>query len=225
VQNDSVSKIVSRYFAVLTKQAFVYRNHTYTPKKVTVSPLLLRGYMCPSQCGGCCQGQFSLDYLPCEDKPAGVAPRVIDFNGREVIVYSDLQGDHDLHHCRHLRQADGRCDIYPVRPFSCDFELIRTLEYADADHANVLTQKLYGRGWNMLRVGALCEMTPATPETVKEVIRKLNRLQDWAGHFGIETWAGDIIGLIQNSRLAKGPVTLDPNSCKCARFGLGGAEA
>jgi Fe-S-cluster containining protein len=34
----------------------------------------------------------------------------------------------DSKHCRHLQRETGRCGIYHVRPFTCDFELIRTLQ-------------------------------------------------------------------------------------------------
>lgn len=198
---DSVDKIVTCYFAVLARRPFVYKGRVFKPKPVRVSPALLRGYTCPVGCGGCCP-RFSLDYLPDEEHPSGVLPRAIAFDGRAVLVYSDLQVDHNEHHCRNLRKVDGRCGIYPVRPFSCDFELIRTLLASSTDRPNTLTQKLFGRGWAMLRVdderGALCEMTPADHASVDDVVRKLQRFQQWADHFGVDTWVPDLINRLEN---------------------------
>lgn len=50
-------------------------------------------------------------------------------------------------------------------------------------------QKLYGRGWNMMRVdgerGALCKMTEPDAESVADVDRRLARLEIWMLHFGL----------------------------------------
>lgn len=201
---DSVDKIVTSYFAVLTKVPFVYKEVTYQPRPVYVSPLLLRGYTCPAGCGACCL-KFSLDYLPSEPHPLEATPRVIRFDGRKVRILSDLQEDNLSGSCHNLSQEDGRCGIYPVRPFTCDFELIRTLSFEDGP--NVLTQKLYGRGWNMMRIdgerGAMCEMTPHDSKTIAEVVRKLSRLQEWANHFGVDTWIAEIIQVVESRSLLK----------------------
>jgi Fe-S-cluster containining protein len=200
--SDSVDKIVKRYFRCLTRVPFDFAGERIEPQPLIVSPLLLRDYTCPINCGACCF-RFSLDYLPSEDRPEGAVARKIDFDGRKVKVYSIMQEEGD-HFCGKLNRENGRCGIYQQRPFSCDFELIRTLE---SETQAVLTQKLYGRGWNMLRVdgekGNLCEMTPVTEHSKSEVIRKLRRLSEWAGHFGIETWAETIVDLIQRGRLTR----------------------
>jgi hypothetical protein len=77
---------------------------------------------------------------------------------------------------------------------SCDFELIRFICSKDK---TLLTQKLFGRGWNMLRVdgerGALCSMTPPSPETIEEVLRKLHRLKRWADYLRLDTWLPEVI--------------------------------
>lgn len=204
MENDSVTKIVTRYFATLTKVPFCYEEKPYQPKSLKVSPLLLRDYTCPPSCGGCCL-KFSLDYIAGEHMPEGVTQRTVQFNGRAVKVWTDIQSDNPARTCRHLQPKDGRCGIYTVRPFSCDFELIRTLQNEDPDRANVLTQKLFGRGWSFQRVdggqGALCEMTPITEKSIKEVIRKLGRLQQWAAHFGLETWAPELIAIVERGHL------------------------
>ena len=207
MQNDSVEKIVTRYFATLTRVPFEYQGKVYRPKILKVSPLLLRGFTCPPMCGGCCP-KFTLDYLPGEDMPSsGVSERVIQFNGKEVKVWTDPQLANDTKKCRHLQFIDGRCGIYLKRPFSCDFELIRTLQSEDPQRENVLTQKLFGRGWSYARVdggkGALCEMTPADADTIHEVLRKLKRFKDWADHFGLETHVERLIDIIDKGLLHK----------------------
>lgn len=213
MRRDSVDKIVTSYFACITREVFTYKGKQYDPKPLRVSPLLLRGYTCPERCGGCCNIRFSLDYLPQESAPIGVLPREIDFNGRSIKVWSDMQNDHSASSCKHLRGGDGRCGIYLLRPFSCDFELIRFLTFAEDSTPNTLTQKLFGRGWNMLRIdgerGALCEMTPPTEETISEVLRKLQRLQDWATHFHLRTWVPEIMKMIRSHRLREGAVFSD----------------
>lgn len=206
MHGDSVDKIISRYFATLTMEPFEYNGERFEPRPVRVSPDLLRGHTCPPGCGGCCNLQFSLDYLPHEPMPLqNMKPRMIKFNGRDVMVMTDAQDDHELKRCRYLDPKDGRCGTHKVRPFSCDFELIRTLQFADTDHPNVLTQKLFGRGWAMKRIdgqkGALCEMLPVTPEHAADVVRKLKRFQGWSYHFQLKTWVPHIIRLIESGQL------------------------
>lgn len=190
---DSIDKIVTVYFASVCSKPFCYKGQHYKPKHLVASPLIFRGYSCPQTCGGCCP-RFTLDYLPSEERPYFLKEREIIIDGRSVSVLSDLQNSTREHHCRNLDKMTGRCLIYLQRPFSCDFELIRFLTY---DKKVILTQKLFGRGWAMLRVdgnrGAMCEMLPPDPDTVIEVVRKLNRLKAWAGHFGIETKLDSII--------------------------------
>lgn len=217
---DSVEKVITRYFACMTTQPFHYKGKSYIPKPLSISPLLLRGYTCPEGCGGCCHIRFSLDYIIGEMVPEYMQPahkflREIEFDGRLVPVISDFQTDNKLHQCQHLNSENGRCGVYTRRPFSCDFELIRTLEYKDEQRPSVLTQKLFGRGWNMLRIdgerGALCEMLSPTPDSINEVIRKLRRLEDWAAHFGITTHSPTIRKIITDGRLTK-TITLYPKS-------------
>lgn len=217
---DSVDKIVTRYFAVLTRDPFEFKGVLYTPRPLCVSPLLLRDYTCPVGCGACCLS-FSLDYLPTESQPDGTHSREIVFSGRAVTIHT-LKPVPGARVCQNL-QSDGRCGIYLRRPFSCDFELIRTLEFSNQEKPNVLTQKLYGRGWNMMRVdgerGAMCEMLPPSPHAIAEVIRKLGRLQQWADHFGIRTWAPVICDLIERGRLRRQVILGQP--AKGASFGRG----
>jgi hypothetical protein len=185
---DSVEKVIQSYFAGVCRTAFQYGGKTYEPKNLIVSHLIFRGYTCPEHCGGCCP-RFSLDYIQGESIHPNIKGegRTILFNGHEVPVYSDMQADHNNHHCRNLIHENGRCGVHGKQPFSCDFELIRFIHQRDRV---ILTQKLFGRGWAFLRTdnkrGALCEMLPVTKETVEDVIRKLIRLKQWAEYFGVD---------------------------------------
>lgn len=209
---DSVDKIVTSYFAAITKTPFTYKNTVYEPKRLYLSPLIYRGFTCPAQCGGCCM-KFSLDYLPEEPKPDHTSMREVKFNDKQYPIFTDKQEGNGSHKCQYLNLEDGRCNTYETRPFTCDFELIRTLTYTDK---HVLTQKLYGRGWAFTRVGgekgALCEMTPPTKETINEVIRKLMRLKQWANHFELDSWIDTILYWVK-SRSAK-PIILEVSKVK-----------
>ena len=194
-KRDSVDKIVQTYLAGVCRKSFTYRGTSFTPKPVVVSPLITRGYTCPSGCGGCCP-RFSLDYLPLESEraTARTTERTVEVNSLRFPVLSDMQDDHHGYHCRFVDASTGRCTVYENRPFTCDFELIRFLHYSD--HV-VITQKLFGRGWAMMRVtgqrGALCSMLPPTPTSIAEVVRKLDRLEAWAQHFSVTTCVPDIV--------------------------------
>lgn len=185
---NSIDKIVTRYFKVVTKEPFSYKGVIYSDKPLKLSPTLLRGYTCPPHCAGCCP-RFSLDYLPHEYHPYPLEKRYITFNNREIEIYSDRQTDHNNYHCRNVRHSDGRCIIHGKQPFSCDFELIRPMLYQDNNRPDVLTQRLFGRYWNMKRIdgerGTLCQMTDVTNESINDVIRRLQLLQEWCYHFGL----------------------------------------
>lgn len=195
---DTLDKVVGVYMACITAETFEYKGKVYAPKPLQVSPLIFRGFTCPAKCGGCCP-RFSLDYLPYEDLPdielTERTVEVVTTNGiKQVRLLSDVQDDHRNHHCRNLDMETGRCKIHGRQPFSCDFELIRFLEFSpkpDRDARSIVTQKLFGRGWAMKRVdgerGALCEMTGIDDHTRAETLRKLQRLQIWSSHFGIRT--------------------------------------
>lgn len=195
MEADTIDKITKSYFAAVTKKPFTYKGERYGVPTLTVSPGLLRGYTCPIGCGGCC-GKFTLDYLPSESRPYGMAPREIDFDGRTVQIFTDRQKSNNTDRCSSLERGTGRCMIHGVHPFSCDFELIRVMHRREHNTAH-MTQRLFARGWNMKRAdggrGSLCEITPADPSTVAEVIRKLGRLEQWAQHFGIPTRISTII--------------------------------
>lgn len=181
---DSIDKIVQTYFNAVTSEEFTYKNKVYSPKPLQVSPLLFRGFTCPEHCAGCCP-KFSLDYInPLYPK---LEPRVIYFNRHKITIFSDMQETNKKNKCIHVNKV-GRCNIHGMQPFSCDFELIRILLFKNK---SVITQKLFGRGWAMMKIdgtrGALCTMTNPSKENIYEVKRKLLILQDWTNYFGIKT--------------------------------------
>mgnify|MGYP001161966508 CR=1 FL=1 len=192
---DSIDKIVDSYFSVVADEPFVYKKKQYARRSLTVRPTIFRGFTCPAKCGGCCP-RFSLDYLPSELTPYKMSKRTVEFDGRSIEIYSDMQLDHNNHHCRNLNMSNGRCGVHGKQPFSCDFELIRSIKFDNPDRANRLTTKLFGRGWAMLRVdgerGALCEITPISEESVQDTIRKFKRLKEWCEHFGLKHRVDDI---------------------------------
>ena len=190
-KRDTLDKIVESYFATLTAERFWYKGKEYLPRDVYVSPGIVRDYTCPEGCGGCCP-RFSLDYIATDSLPIGekhpLTSRMIEFNGRHVEVWSDMQTDHHNPKCRNLNLNNGRCGIHGFQPFSCDFELLRSVMSKDSPRA-MFTQKLYGRGWAMMRVdgkrGALCEMLPSDAAAIADVDRRLARLELWMTHFGL----------------------------------------
>lgn len=195
-KNDSIDKVVTSYFQALTKQPFTYKGKAYQPQRLVVSPLLFRGATCPPNCGGCCASRFTLDYLPIEPKPKECQPRHVTFNGEQYRIFSIVQ-EQGGRHCTKLNLDNGRCTIHGFHPFTCDFELIRSLISGNDKRATFLTSKLYGRGWAMMRIdgerGALCEMLPADEQHKNEVVRKLKRLRQWINHFRLDTHIDAII--------------------------------
>lgn len=187
--NDTFDKIVG-YFAMVTTDPFEYNGKTYKPKPLRISPDIARGYTCPEGCGGCCP-KFSLDYLLSEDHPGGCKSRDIMLNGVLTTIMSDMQSENDTHHCRYLDHISGRCQIHSRNPFSCDFELIRFAKFASDERPNQVTTRLFGRGWQLLKVngerGADCEVLPVTDESRVDTVRKLKRLDQWARTFGLNT--------------------------------------
>jgi Fe-S-cluster containining protein len=191
-RGDSIDKIVTSYFATLTAEPFQYKGKEYLPRDVFVRPGIVRGYTCPPMCGGCCP-RFSLDYIEPDGVPIvgeqhPLTPRMVEFNGRHVEVWSDKQDDHKNPKCRNLNWDNGRCGIHGNQPFSCDFELLRSFTSEKGNRSD-FSQQLYGRGSQMKRIdgkpGALCKMLPTNPERVADVDRRLARLEVWMTHFGL----------------------------------------
>lgn len=201
---DTVDKIITSYFYCVADENFTHKGKTYEKRGLKVSPLLFRNLICNAKCGACCV-RYSLDWLPSEVEfmsPATAAlamPREVEFNGRLITIYSDLQADNTDRLCKHLNKEDGRCGIHTEHPFPCDFEIIRAFIHKDGPH-RIATQ-FHGRGWNMQRIdgkrGTLCEMYEGFNESKTSVLRKLRRLQDWTDHFQLKTKIGAVTEWIE----------------------------
>lgn len=160
--------------------------------ELILSPLFFRDYTCPSGCGGCCP-KFSLDYFEGErwELFKKTYPQHLHlFEERKVgkaTVYSYMQKDNPDSKCKFLRKEDGRCNIHKANPFSCEFELNKFLV---RENKTYLINKLFGRGWNMMRVdglrGALCEMKPFNLEKYLRDVELLQELNDIANQMGFK---------------------------------------
>lgn len=203
--NDSVDKIVTIYFAALTKESFVYNDVVYRPKPLSISTDIFRAFHCPVDCGACCK-KYTMDWLPKEpNRPdlKDVTKRVIAFNHKKITVYSDMQeGNQSEYYCRYLNEENGRCGIHMNRALSCDFEPLRFKMHKDGPK-NYFGSYPYGRGWNMKRIdderGAMCLFTSNTDASRKDVIRKLRRLNHWVKHFKLKTKLPEMIEFLDNS--------------------------
>lgn len=212
--SDSVEKVVERYFTAVAKKPFEFNGKLYRPKPLYVSNQLARGYTCPLNCGACCP-VFTLDYLPGEETPKNVYARRFEFNDRMVTVLSDQQLDNRTSHCRYVSREDARCEVHPVRPLSCDFELIRPRACKER---NELRVAMFGRAWNLTNAvdgskGTRCKITDPTEESIADTIRKLVRLRKWTNHFALgQTRIPEIIGYLRSGRWRSGPVILGANN-------------
>lgn len=170
---DSMTKTLLTFFAAVAKEPIMYEGETVQPLPLIVSPLIFRGFTCPEGCGACC-GKATLDYIPGEPRPQEATERIISVNGKQFILYSDLQTDHSNYFCRHL-DSSARCGAYSVRPFSCDFALLNVNRYSTH---SVLNCRKFGRFHKWLRHdgitrGTMCEMLDPTDEWIANTRRRL----------------------------------------------------
>lgn len=205
---DSVTKVVTQYFAAVTKEPFTYQGKSFEPKNLRVSPgIFTRTMVCVADCGGCCK-KLTVDFLPGEDLHVDFRKHAkkheFEFNGKTIFVNRDDQSENGGYFCRYLNHDNARCGIHGQHPFSCDFELLRFSMMSAPARPNQLTHRPFGRGWNMRLVdesrGALCEWNDAPegdPAHQADVVRKLKRLKDWTDYFGIETCLPEIIEWVE----------------------------
>jgi hypothetical protein len=110
------------------------------------------------------------------------------------VFMSDLQIDHNNHHCRNLDMTNGRCTIHESNPFSCEFELNKVTTSGSYKRTEgfeshvMIIKKLFGRGWALTKIdgtkGALCTMTPFSYEEFLRDIELFKELQSIMHGFG-----------------------------------------
>ena len=65
---DSTGKIFQSYMAQIVKGTQTIDGKEYSERKIVVSPMILREIRCAC-CGGCCNGNWTIDYIPGEPRP------------------------------------------------------------------------------------------------------------------------------------------------------------
>jgi len=210
MQTDCTARLITKVFSAFNLQPIEFGGKVYEPKPLRVSPLLARGLGCPAQCGACCTLQggegFSLDYLPFERSPSyTLAERSIEVNGKGYVVYTEAGASS---HCQHLNLHTGRCGIYAVRPFNCDFEIIRLKHFNDVTASNQVLTAAFGRAWRMTRItgekGAMCEIQNCSQANADEAARKLLRLCQWMEYFEVPHKVVPAIQYLRNGDWASG---------------------
>jgi hypothetical protein len=209
--SDSVDKIIRPYLACTTKDRVRYKGEVFEPKRLQVSPLIFRSFSCPPMCGACCNTKFTVDFLPTEKAPPGLVERMVEVNGKEYKILSELQKDTPGEHCCYLNFENGWCKVHTTHALTCDFELLRFI-VRPSQSSNILLQRLYGRGWNMERVdgerGAKCVQGGWNADVRDDIIRRLYRLRKWADYFEIKTVIYDIVKYVETGP-HKTPITLN----------------
>lgn len=179
--------------------------------ELILSVNFFRDYSCPSGCGGCCS-KFTLDYFEGKrwDLFKKTYPKQVHkFEKRKVnksIVYSNFQRNNESKKCEYLNLKNARCKIHKSNPFSCEFELNKFLIREEKSY---LMNKLFGRGWAMMRVdgkrGALCEMKPFNFEKYQTDIKLLVELRNIAVSFGEKVPLLELVIIFLKQR--KTPIT------------------
>lgn len=177
-ERDSINKIKD-YFKAASNEELI------------LSPMFFRDFSCPSHCGGCCP-KFTLDYFEgerWENFKQNYPHLVHKFELREVNgakIYTNFQKENKSLKCEFLNLENGRCGIHKSNPFSCEFELNK---FVVKQNKTYLMNKLFGRGWNMLRIdgerGALCKMKDFNLEKYLKDVKLLKELLDISSKMNI----------------------------------------
>jgi len=215
-ESDSIPRLIKQFFSSITESSFVYEGKMYNPTTLIVSPGLLRSYTCPENCGACCRS-FSMDFLPNEPKPQGIelVEKTVNFNNKKYPLFAIKRFNKNSVRCEQLDQSTGRCTVHDYHSFFCDFELIRFTvpKKNNLNKPSYLNNRLRGRYWNMIKVdgtkGALCKMLPPTEESIKDVTRRILRLQDWCDYFELKSKIPRILKWIQFEDISK-PLIIKP---------------
>lgn len=191
---DSLEKIFESYILPIVRVPTKYKNKVYEPlDKIIISHLIFKEIKCVKNCGACCL-KYSMDFLPKEKKPdIELSKRV--FENKEVYTFKE-NGKNERY-CDLMDIKSGLCSIHDLKPFSCDFEMVRFKTYKK-DKTVYIGNYPYGRAWNMLNIngerGALCiKSDDYTKECKADVIRKFERLKMYIDYFEVNTYIDLII--------------------------------
>lgn len=205
---SSIDKLVGSFIAPLTKVRFEHRGVWYEPKALVVSPLIFRGFSCPSHCGACCS-KGTLEWLPDEfcPKEADATETEIEFNGQKFTVFQNTQDRYKSpdNKCQYLNRENGYCKLHRLaggnHPFLCDSVPLTSTMMSNPDKANRLLSRPLGRKWRLTKItgekGGECEMLPATKAALQVTLARLHRLKAWLDHLNCETWIDEVINYVE----------------------------
>ena len=208
---DSIEKILYQ-LATVAKHPIVYeakslrtgrplKERRYAPpvNAVAVTPSLFRKFTCVPGCTACCQ-KFTLDYTPKEfiyatKHKEGFEAREVTVNGKTYEMCTNNQNENPICDFLRVEKPTGGlgCDQWPLPPLSCaSAPQVQFIQMRPG--VTYILKKPFGRAW---------AMTPTPQCTFEEVddfeeydipgiIEIINRFQNWADHFEIETCLGEV---------------------------------
>lgn len=207
---DSTGKIFQSYMAQIVKGTQTIDGKEYSEKKIVVSPMILREIKCAC-CGGCCNGNWTIDYIPGEPRPEQ------DCEPREragKTIYTARETGIPGRRCYYNDTQTGFCKTHDARPLSCDFECIRFKCFKDKV---LIGTYPYGRAWQLKRYdggrGSRCIIGEPNEEYRQDVLRRFARLKAWIGYYGIQTYVDEIIFAIRTMALdEKSAIIINPSN-------------
>lgn len=219
---DSTGKLLNR-LALVAIDPVMQKGKLIAPppKKILVTPSLLREFRCVSGCTACCL-PFTLDYTPEEFEDLDWTEeitkqavdqfrlRTIEVDGRsyEVLSYPQYKDNS----CPYLRQTRENgalgCGFWSkdnsTQPVECAAapQLLMTTRGMGS---TVIMKKPFGRAWSW-KVKPQCEFDPVI-DHIKKIpdnfdlsneIMLLKRYLHWADYLDIPTWIPAIIEILED---------------------------
>lgn len=183
---------------------FIHRLET-DKYDIYLSPTFFRTFLCPSQCGACCQIN-SLYYITEESKLKfkelypeeykRYEPRIVE--GMNVLV--DNQFDNEGQKCIYLDMSNGRCTIHDASPLLCVLEPIKFRIMKNTNRLYIQKQ-LPGRLWKLTRVtgekGGYCGFSEYSKDQFDIDIKVLTELNEIADLINVKTILPQLIDMIE----------------------------
>lgn len=211
---DSYMKNLTQISVVAKRPFEVGSKMMVPPNTLSISQTFFRKYGCYLNCGGCCSGDISLDYLPSEVMDVihevGITPEVrwtVPINGEPRELFTIPQEPQTLHghqFCRFLDPTDAHCTIHEKNPFSCQIELIKFRRMKDRGY---MMKVPFGRAWALHRFDGvkgqvLCTFDDFALDQLKNNdIPALQRMLEWAEYLDIPTYLPEILDSLERSIL------------------------